>query len=199
MDGSADAFVFLIECAGIALQSAPRRHLRIMKSVTVGDERASATLVPAPFASLDFALDFANPAIGKQEKSVRIAEDAFKRELSRARTFGFAEEVELLQKAGLARGGSLDNAVVIGADRVLNREGLRYGDEFVRHKLLDAMGDLYLAGALIEGRFLGTRSGHALNNQLLRALFADADAWMLVDDLAAPADWSEAGILQATA
>ena len=199
MDGSAEAFVFLIECAGIVEQSATRKRIRILKSITVGDDRANATLVPAPYASLDFALDFPNPAIGKQERSVRLAEDAFKRELSRARTFGFAEEVELLRKAGLARGGSLDNAVVIGADRVLNREGLRYGDEFVRHKLLDAMGDLYLAGAPIEGRFLGARSGHALNNQLLRALFDDADAWVLVDDVTAPLEWSEAAILQATA
>ena len=199
MDGSADAFVFLIECAGLVSQSAPRKRIRVLKSISVGDDRASATLAPAPFATLDFALDFANPAIGKQEKSVRVAEDAFKRELSRARTFGFAEEVELLQKAGLARGGSLDNAIVISADRVLNREGLRYGDEFVRHKLLDAMGDLYLAGAPIEGRFLGARSGHALNNQLLRALFADPDAWMLVDDISASVDWSEAEIYQATA
>jgi UDP-3-O-[3-hydroxymyristoyl] N-acetylglucosamine deacetylase len=199
MDGSADAFVFLIECAGIVEQSAPRKRIRILKSISVGDERANATLVPAPFASMDFALDFANPAIGKQEKSVRLAEDAFKRELSRARTFGFAEEVELLRKAGLAQGGSLDNAVVIGSDRVLNREGLRYGDEFVRHKLLDAMGDLYLAGASIEGRFLGARSGHALNNQLLRALFADPTAWILVDDISVAVEWSEADILQATA
>jgi UDP-3-O-[3-hydroxymyristoyl] N-acetylglucosamine deacetylase len=199
MDGSADAFVFLIECAGIAEQSASRKRIRILKTVTAGDDRASTMLTPAPFATLDFTLDFASPAIGKQEKSVRVAEDAFKRELSRARTFGFAEEVELLQKAGLAQGGSLDNAIVIGADRVLNREGLRYGDEFVRHKLLDAMGDLYLAGAPIEGRFLGARSGHALNNQLLRALFADPEAWMLIDDIAAPAEWSDAGVLQATA
>jgi UDP-3-O-[3-hydroxymyristoyl] N-acetylglucosamine deacetylase len=199
MDGSADAFVFLIECAGIVEQDARRKRIRILQSVTVGDDRASASLDPAPFASLDFTLDFANPAIGKQERSVRVAEDAFKRELSRARTFGFAEEVELLQKAGLARGGSLDNAIVIGADRVLNREGLRYGDEFVRHKLLDAMGDLYLAGAQIEGRFHGTRSGHALNNQLLRALFAEPEAWMLVDDIPASADWSEAEIFQASA
>lgn len=199
MDGSADAFVFLIECAGLVEQSANRKHIRILQTVTVGDDRASASLMPAPFASLDFALDFANPAIGRQEKSVRLVDDAFKRELSRARTFGFAEDVELLQKAGLARGGSLDNAIVIGADRVLNREGLRYGDEFVRHKLLDAMGDLYLAGATIEGRFLGTRSGHALNNRLLRALFADMDAWMYVEDMAAPVAWTEAEMRQATA
>ena len=137
---------------------------------------------PRPFASVDFTLDFASPAIGRQEKSVRLVNGTFKRELSRARTFGFAEEVDQLRKAGLARGGSLDNAVVIGADRVLNREGLRFGDEFVRHKLLDAVGDLYLAGAPIEGRFHGTRSGHVLNNELLGALFADSDAWTLVDD-----------------
>lgn len=199
MDGSADAFVFLLECAGIVEQSAPRKRIRVLKTVSVGDEKASATLIPAPCASLDFALDFANPAIGRQEKSVRLGEDSFKRELSRARTFGFAEEVELLRKAGLARGGSLDNAIVIGTDRVLNREGLRYGDEFVRHKMLDAMGDLYLAGAGIEGRFLGARSGHALNNQLLRALFADPDAWILIDDMTAPIEWSDAEILQATA
>jgi len=199
MDGSADAFVFLLECAGIVEQSAPRKRIRILKTISVGDDRANAALTPAPCASLDFALDFANPAIGRQEKSVRLGEDAFKRELSRARTFGFAEEVELLRKAGLARGGSLDNAIVIGADRVLNREGLRYGDEFVRHKMLDAMGDLYLAGASIEGRFLGARSGHALNNQLLRALFANPDAWVLVDDMTAPVEWSDAEMLQATA
>jgi UDP-3-O-[3-hydroxymyristoyl] N-acetylglucosamine deacetylase len=199
MDGSADAFVFLIECAGVAEQSAPRKRIRVLKTVTVGDARASATLSPDPFATLDFTLDFANPAVGKQEKSVRVAEDAFKRELSRARTFGFAEEVELLRKAGLARGGSLDNAIVIGADRVLNREGLRYGDEFVRHKLLDALGDLYLAGSPIEGRFHGVRSGHALNNRLLRTLLTDPEAWTMTDDFSAPADWSEAGIFQATA
>ncbi len=199
MDGSADAFVFLIECAGIAEQSAARRRIRILKHLSVGDERANVALTPAPFASLDFALDFPNPAIGRQEKSVRLEEDAFKRELSRARTFGFADEVELLRKAGLARGGSLDNAIVIGADRVLNREGLRYGDEFVRHKMLDAMGDLYLAGAPIEGRFWGARSGHALNNTLLKALFADTDAWTYVVDDAVPSEWSNAEIQFATA
>jgi UDP-3-O-[3-hydroxymyristoyl] N-acetylglucosamine deacetylase len=205
MDGSADAFVFLMECAGIVEQSAPRKRIKILKRVTVGDERSSASLSPAPFMALDFALDFSNRAIGRQEKSVRLTEGAFKRELSRARTFGFAEDVEHLRKAGLARGGSLDNAIVIGADRVLNREGLRYGDEFVRHKLLDAMGDLYLAGAAIEGRFSGVRSGHAMNNRLLRALFADSDAWTIVEDDGAsdgwmsPTGWNTDEIQQATA
>jgi UDP-3-O-[3-hydroxymyristoyl] N-acetylglucosamine deacetylase len=196
MDGSADAFVFLIECAGIVEQSAARKRIRILHPISVGDDRASATLTPGLFPTLDFTLDFANPAIGKQQKSIDMTEDSFKRDLSRARTFGFAEEVEMLRKAGLARGGSLDNAIVIGADRVLNSEGLRYGDEFVRHKMLDAMGDLYLAGAVIEGHFRGFRSGHALNNQLLRALFADQDAWAWAD--AAPlSGWAKASLQEA--
>jgi UDP-3-O-[3-hydroxymyristoyl] N-acetylglucosamine deacetylase len=200
MDGSADSFVFLIECAGFAQQSAPRKQIKILKRVSVADGRgAEASLAPAPFAALDFSLDFASPVIGRQEKSVVLTNGAFKRELSRARTFGFAEEVEHLRKAGLARGGSLDNAVVIGEDRVLNREGLRYGDEFVRHKLLDAMGDLYLAGAPVEGRFSGVRSGHALNNQLLRALFADDSAWTVVDEAPAVMSWGAEDVQQATA
>lgn len=200
MDGSADAFVFLIECAGIVEQGAPAKRIRILKTVTVGDGKgAVVTLTPAPYSGLDFALDFANPAVGRQEKSVHLAVDSFKRELARARTFGFAEEVEMLRKAGLARGGSMDNAIVIGADRVLNREGLRYGDEFVRHKLLDALGDLYLAGAPIEGRFSGTRSGHALNNQLLRMLFTDSEAWTIVQVPTIVADWHDSEFQQATA
>jgi UDP-3-O-[3-hydroxymyristoyl] N-acetylglucosamine deacetylase len=200
MDGSADAFVFLIECAGIVEQGAPAKRIRILKTVTVSDGKGAAVaLTPAPYSGLDFALDFANPAVGRQEKSVHLAADSFKRELARARTFGFAEEVEMLRKAGLARGGSMDNAIVIGTDRVLNREGLRYGDEFVRHKMLDALGDLYLAGAPIEGRFSGTRSGHALNNQLLRALFADSEAWSIVQVPTIVADWHDSEIQQATA
>jgi UDP-3-O-[3-hydroxymyristoyl] N-acetylglucosamine deacetylase len=191
MDGSADAFVFLIDCAGVVEQAAPAKRIKILKRVVVGDDRASASLTPASFAALDFALDFANPAIGRQEKSVRLDQGAFRRDLARARTFGFVEEVEMLRKAGLARGGSLDNAIVIGADRVLNREGLRYGDEFVRHKMLDALGDLALAGAPIEGRFRGVRSGHALNNQLLRALFADSDSWTWVEPGAAGPAWDQ--------
>jgi UDP-3-O-[3-hydroxymyristoyl] N-acetylglucosamine deacetylase len=199
MDGSADAFAFLIECAGMAEQSAPRKRIKILKRVAVGDARAGAALVPSPYPALDFALDFDNPAIGRQEKSVLLIDGSFKVELARARTFGFADEVENLRKAGLIRGGSLDNAVVIGPDRVLNRDGLRYGDEFVRHKMLDALGDLYLAGAPVDGRFSGVRSGHALNNRLLRALFADTDAWTLVEDADEPAGWAGAEMRQATA
>ncbi len=199
MDGSADSFVFLIECAGVAEQSAASRRIKVLKRVTVSADDASASLVPAPVASIEFALDYANPAIGRQEKSVVLNEKSFKSELARARTFGFAEEVEHLRKAGLARGGSLENAVVIGENRVLNREGLRYGDEFVRHKMLDAIGDLSLAGAPIEGRFLGVRSGHALNNRLLRAFFADASAWTIIDDATEAAGWMGDDMRQASA
>ena len=200
MDGSADAFVFLIECAGIVEQTAQRKRIRILKRISVADGEASATLMPGPVAALEFALDFPSAAIGRQDKTVKLVDGAFKRELSRARTFGFAEEVEQLRRAGLARGGSLDNAIVIGADRVLNSEGLRYADEFVRHKLLDAVGDLYLAGGAIEGRFLGIRSGHALNNRLLQALFADNEAWTIVEDRESVApEWIEAETRQATA
>jgi len=199
MDGSAEAFVFLIECAGLAEQSAPTKRIKILKRIAVGDDQAGAALTPSPNTVLDFALDFANPAIGRQERTVRLVNGTFRHELARARTFGLAEEVEHLRKAGLIRGGSLDNAIVVGPDRVLNREGLRFGDEFVRHKLLDALGDLYLAGAPIEGRFSGTRSGHALNNQLLRALFADTDAWTLVDSDSEPAAWAQPELRQATA
>jgi UDP-3-O-[3-hydroxymyristoyl] N-acetylglucosamine deacetylase len=200
MDGSAESFFFLIDCAGIVEQNATAKRITVLKRVTVTAGDASASLMPSSVATIDFALDFANPAIGRQEKSVVLEAGSIKRELSRARTFGFAEDVEHLRKAGLARGGSLDNAVVIGENRVLNREGLRYGDEFVRHKLLDAMGDLYLAGAPIEGRLHAVRSGHALNNRLLRALFADSDAWTLADDEdALPADWDRPEARQATA
>lgn len=179
MDGSASPFVFLIECAGVIEQSAPRRAIRILKRVVIEEGDKVAALSPAPRGfSVRFEIDFADPAIARQECAVSLGNGAFKAEISRARTFGFETEVAALQAAGLARGGSLENAVVIGADhRVLNEDGLRYDDEFVRHKVLDAVGDLYLAGAPIVGHFHGIRSGHALNNRLLRALFADPSAW----------------------
>lgn len=177
MDGSAAPFVFLIECAGIAEQVAPRRGIKVLKPVTVGGEGNSATLVPADGFRVSFAIDFASSAIRCQELSFDADAESFKHEISRARTFGFLDDVERMRQAGLARGGSLENAVVISGDRVLNKEGLRYDDEFVRHKMLDALGDLYLAGGAIMGHFHGVRSGHALNHQLLAALFADPSAW----------------------
>lgn len=192
MDGSSAPFVFLIECAGIARQDARRRVIRVVKEVTVGDGQRHAGLSPANGSSFSFAIDFASAAVARQERYVRLVDGSFKNELARARTFGFLHEVDHLRQMGLARGGSLDNAVVIDGDRVMNEGGLRFADEFVRHKILDGIGDLYLAGAPIAGHFHGYRSGHALNNELLRALFADETAWTLTEATAAaelPVSW----------
>ena len=177
MDGSAAPFVFLIECAGIVEQDAPRRAIKILKPVTVGDGGKTATLSPDHGFTVSFEIDFNSRAIKRQEIGLAFEDGTFRAEVSRARTFGFLHEVEGMRAAGLARGGSLDNAVVIDGDKVMNEDGLRYTDEFVRHKVLDAVGDLYLAGAPLIGHFHGVRSGHALNRQILEALFADTSAW----------------------
>jgi len=180
MDGSAAPFVFLIERAGIVAQDAARRAIKILKPVCVGDDDAAAALLPGHGFSMSFEIDFDNPLIRHQDMMVAFDSGSlgtFKTELSRARTFGLLDEIRRLQAAGLARGGSLDNAVVVSGDRVLNNGGLRYSDEFVRHKLLDALGDLYLAGGPIIGHFRGTRSGHALTRRLVAALFADREGW----------------------
>jgi len=177
MDGSAAPFVAAIEQAGIAVTRAPRRVIRILKPVSVGDGVKSASFTPDDATTYSFDIDFSSAAISRQSRAVEMDSDVFKDEISRARTFGFLHEVEGLRKMGLARGGSLDNAVVISGDTVMNADGLRFTDEFVRHKILDAVGDLYLAGAPFVGHFHGVRAGHALNNQLLRALFADRSAW----------------------
>jgi UDP-3-O-[3-hydroxymyristoyl] N-acetylglucosamine deacetylase len=194
MDGSAAPFVFLIECAGSVAQSSPRRVIRVLKEVVVGDENRFASFSPALSSSFSFEIDFASAAIARQESFLQLTNGAFKSELARARTFGFLHEVDQMRRAGLARGGSLDNAIVIQGDKVLNEGGLRYSDEFVRHKILDSVGDLYLAGAPIIGHFHGCRSGHALNNQLLRTLFADESAWCYDDGEAAdvlPISWPQ--------
>jgi UDP-3-O-[3-hydroxymyristoyl] N-acetylglucosamine deacetylase len=149
----------------------------VLKPIRVGVNGNAASLMPAEGFRLSFAIDFASGAIRQQELSYDLDAENFKAEISRARTFGFFEEVEQMRQAGLARGGSLENAVVISGDRILNKEGLRYDDEFVRHKVLDALGDLYLAGGAIVGHFHGVRSGHALNHQLVAALYADTSAW----------------------
>jgi UDP-3-O-[3-hydroxymyristoyl] N-acetylglucosamine deacetylase len=177
MDGSAAPFVSLIERAGVVEQNAPRRAIEILQRVRVAGDGAEAALEPADGFSLCFVIDFASGTVGRQRLDVAPDPENFKRRIARARTFGFFDEVAQMRAAGLALGGSLDNAVVIGEDGVMNKEGLRYRDEFVRHKVLDAMGDLYLAGGPIIGRFTGHRSGHALNRRLLQRLFADANAW----------------------
>jgi len=182
MDGSAAPFVFLIECAGLVEQSAPRQVIKLLQPVTVKEGDKIAQLVPAEDFTLSMEIDFAAAAIGRQEMSIGVDADTFKAEVSRARTFGFEHEVQAMRAAGLGRGGSLDNAVVIAGDgaSVLNDDGLRYDDEFVRHKLLDALGDMSLAGAPLQAHFIGVRTGHALNNKLLHALFADGSAWVKV-------------------
>jgi len=182
MDGSAAPFVFLIECAGVEEQDRPRLAVKILKTVSIEENGKIATLAPAQDGlSIDFAIDFPSAAISSQSAVVGITRAAFKAEVARARTFGFLDEVAQLKAAGLARGGSLENAVVISGDRVLNEDGLRFEDEFVRHKVLDAVGDLYLAGRPIIGHYTGIKAGHNMTNRLLRALFADRSAWALVE------------------
>jgi UDP-3-O-[3-hydroxymyristoyl] N-acetylglucosamine deacetylase len=177
MDGSSAPFLFLIECAGLVEQDAARRAIKVLKPVSVTDQGATAALLPDHGFWMSFEIDFANPLISQQDICVAFDAATFKAELSRARTFGLIDEVERLRAAGFGRGGSLDNVVVVSGDHILNAGGLRYADEFVRHKLLDAVGDLYLAGGPIIGRFRGVCSGHAHTRHLLAALFADSEAW----------------------
>jgi UDP-3-O-[3-hydroxymyristoyl] N-acetylglucosamine deacetylase len=177
MDGSSAPFLFLIECAGLVEQDAARRAIKVLKPVSVSKDGATATLAPDHGFSMSFEISFANPLIRRQDICVVFDAATFKSELSCARTFGLLDEVDRLRAAGFGRGGSLDNVVVVNGDHILNAGGLRYADEFVRHKLLDAFGDLYLAGGPIIGRFRGVRSGHAHTRRLLAALFADAEAW----------------------
>ncbi|HEY2111451.1 MAG TPA: UDP-3-O-acyl-N-acetylglucosamine deacetylase [Dongiaceae bacterium] len=185
MDGSAWGFVFMIECAGVVELEAPRRFVKILRPVTLSAGGRSVSLRPGEGFSIDFEVDYGAGAIAPQRCEIELVDGAFKNELSRARTFGFLHEVDALRAAGLARGASLENAIVVTHDGVLNEGGLRFPDEFVRHKALDALGDLYLAGAPIMGRFEGRRSGHKLNHRLLRALFQRRDAWCWSDSNAA--------------
>ncbi|TAD91709.1 MAG: UDP-3-O-acyl-N-acetylglucosamine deacetylase [Alphaproteobacteria bacterium] len=181
MDGSSAAFVFLIDCAGLVEQDAPRRAIEVLRPVTVEEGNKVAQLLPQPHCSISFAIDFPAPAIGRQSHRITITESSYRSEIARARTFGMLQEVDYLRKLGLARGGSLENAIVVDGDRILNPEGLRFTDEFVRHKILDCLGDLYLAGAPILGHVHGERAGHAFNNRLLHALFADPANWRWVE------------------
>jgi len=177
MDGSAAPFVFLIECAGLESLEAPRRSIEVLKPVEVSSGASSARLIPADSFFVSFEIVYDNPLVQRQRCALQPLNGTFKEEVCRARTYGFMDEYEALRSKGLARGASLKNAIVISDDKVLNEDGLRYEDEFVRHKVLDTMGDLYLAGAPLQARFDGIRSGHGLNNRLLHALFDDPDAW----------------------
>ena len=181
MDGSASRFVEAIDEVGLAELEAPRRFLKVLKRVAVEDAGAFGELTPHNGFRLDVEIDFDTPLIGTQKIEIDLNPGSFRRELARARTFGFMKDVERLWAAGLALGASLENTVAIGDDRIINREGLRFSDEFVRHKALDAVGDLALAGAPILGAYRSHRGGHRLNALVLKALFADAEAWTMVE------------------
>ncbi len=181
MDGSAAPFVYLIDCAGTVEQDVPRRVLKILKPIVIEDGDRIASLEPGDGFSVSFEIDFDGTTIGHQQLALDMDETTYRREIARARTFGFFEQVELMRRNGLALGGSLDNAVVFKNGEVLNPGGLRFHNEPVRHKILDSIGDLYLAGGAIEGHYRGVRCGHALNCRLLKTLFADERAWCWID------------------
>jgi UDP-3-O-[3-hydroxymyristoyl] N-acetylglucosamine deacetylase len=181
LDGSALPFVQLLDRAGFRRQGRPVRYVEILEPVRVVDGDKSAALLPCDRYEMRFEIDFPSKVIGNQVVDFVVDEDTFRREIMAARTFGFAHEVEALRQAGLARGGSLENAVVIDGDQILNPGGLRMDREFVKHKALDAIGDLYVLGAPILGRYEGVKAGHAINNKLVRALLAAPHAWREVE------------------
>jgi UDP-3-O-[3-hydroxymyristoyl] N-acetylglucosamine deacetylase len=181
MDGSAAPFVELIEEAGLRVQQQPRRAIQVLKEIIVEEAGKIARLSPANGFVFGGEIEFAHPSIGKQTFETRLVNGNFRHDIAGARTFGFVHEVEMMRKNGLARGGSLDNAIVLSDTGILNQGGLRYDDEFIRHKLLDAIGDLYLAGGPILGAYDGFKAGHAMNNAVLRKLFATPGAWARVD------------------
>ncbi|WP_110668412.1 UDP-3-O-acyl-N-acetylglucosamine deacetylase [Salinicola halophilus] len=182
MDGSAGPFVFLIQSAGIAEQSAPKQFIRIKQKITVSDNGKQATFLPHDGFKVSFAIDFDHPVFEQQKQTATVdfSTTSFVKEVSRARTFGFMRDLEFLRSQNLALGGSLDNAIVVDDYRIMNQDGLRYEDEFVKHKMLDAIGDLYQLGYSLIGEFQGYKSGHGLNNQLCRELLAHPEAYEIV-------------------
>jgi len=179
MDGSAGPFVFLVQSAGIEEQNAPKKFIRIKKTILVEDGDKWARFDPFEGFKVSFKIDFEHPVFRNRSQTTEVdfSSTSFVKEVSRARTFGFMKDIEALRNNDLALGGSLDNAIVMDDYRVLNEDGLRYEDEFVKHKVLDAIGDLYLLGCSLIGQFSGYKSGHELNNRLLRALLVQEDAW----------------------
>ncbi len=182
MDGSAAPFVFLIQSAGIEEQKSPKRFIRIKRPVTIKSGDKEVSFLPFAGFKMSFTIEFDHPVFRDRNSHAEIdfSKNSFVKEISRARTFGFMHEFEYLRSKGLVRGGSLDNAVVVDEYRIVNEDGLRYEDEFVKHKILDAVGDIYLLGHSIIGEYRAHKSGHALNNQAVRALLAEADAWEFV-------------------
>jgi len=179
MDGSAGPFVFLIQSAGIEEQASAKKFIQITREVTVEEDGKIATFLPFNGFKVGFSIDFDHPAFKtrNQEASIDFSSTSFVKEVSRARTFGFMRDIERLRAMNLALGGSVDNAIVVDEYKILNEDGLRYEDEFVKHKILDAIGDLYLLGNSLVGEFKGHKSGHGLNNKLLRKLIKETDAW----------------------
>lgn len=182
MDGSAGPFVFLLQSAGVEEQESPKQYIKIKKSIRVEDGDKWAAFEPFNGFKVTFTIDFEHPAFEEHLKTavMDFSSTTFVKEVSRARTFGFMKDIDMLRQNNLALGGSLDNAIVVDDDKVLNEDGLRYADEFVKHKILDAIGDLYLLGHSLIGEFIGYKSGHGLNNKLLRTLLQDPDAWEMV-------------------
>lgn len=204
MDGSAGPFVFLIQAAGIVEQDAPKRFARIKRRIEVRDGDKIAAFEPYDGFKVCFTIDFDHPAFPAETRyaEVDLSTTAYVKEVSRARTFGFMRDIEYLRSRNLALGGSMDNAIVVDDHGVMNAEGLRYKDEFVRHKMLDAIGDLYLLGHSILGEYQGYKSGHGLNNQLLRAMLEQPEAWEIVtfdDEETAPISYVQAGRLDPAA
>lgn len=180
MDGSSESFVFMAECAGIKVQKATREYIEITKKIRVEDKDSYIELLPSDSFSVETVIDFKDSVISKQEYSFSEKNSSFKYALSRARTFGHEEDAEFLRKQGLAKGASMENAVVIKDNKVMNKDGLRYHDEFVRHKLLDLIGDLYLAGSPIKARIRSYKPGHKINNKVLHELFSKPDSYKIV-------------------
>lgn len=182
MDGSAGPFVFLLQSAGVEEQDAPKQYIRIKRAIRVEEGDKWAAFEPFDGFKVTFTIDFEHPAFEEHLKTATMdfSSTTFVKEVSRARTFGFMKDIEMLRENNLALGGSLDNAIVVDDSKILNEDGLRCADEFVKHKILDAIGDLYLLGHSLIGQFTGYKSGHGLNNKLLRTLLQDTDAWEMV-------------------
>lgn len=182
MDGSAGPFVFLLQSAGVEEQDSPKQYIRIKRSVRVEEGDKWAAFEPFEGFKVTFTIDFEHPAFSEHLKTATMdfSSTTFVKEVSRARTFGFMKDIDMLRQNNLALGGSLDNAIVVDEAKILNEDGLRYADEFVKHKILDAIGDLYLLGHSLIGAYTGYKSGHGLNNKLLRTLLDDKDAWEMV-------------------
>lgn len=182
MDGSSVAFVEAIDAVGVCDLDAPRRFIKVLKEVSVEKDGKRVTLSPAETSTFSGQIVYDHPVIATQRQDVTLVNGNFRHEIAQARTFGLMRDVEAMRAAGLALGGSLENAIVLDDDKILNPEGLRFEDEFIRHKLLDAIGDLYLAGGAIIGAYNGDCAGHAMNNEILHALFADETNWTIIEE-----------------